>query len=566
MARPSSALSLVRRGLRGLGPRVRRIRWRRVLWITLPALGAILAVSLIGLYAGRDWLVARRGLPLLARLTGGSVESEAIHLDLFPPRLTATGVRVRCRPWPAPSRCELRVVALTGDVTLEGIEIRRDESTESWPILAAARIDVHADHHRIRTAPYIVDELTIHEPSLRLRFVSTGRTNLQALFDPGGGRHGAPSATVATGTPRVVGTAPQAPQAPPRPGGMTSFTPPPPLFLLRHGEIRDGTIVYDDPLSDAVHPVHLELHDVDVVVHDFQIRGAPLAGPLADVTLDAHVDQLTTPALVHARAWLEPWRDLPSLTVLAVVTGFDLANVQPYIPDTGRTLLGGRWLHVALDLRARAAQIQQGVVEATVAESGDQLGAYLAGSLFHPTIDRNSALVSAFRLPLGQFLRFGDVGMSVAGELALAGLDSMLRLGQGAVDAGAAAATDPPALSPGAHRPPEQDLLSRLGRGVTAFASGVADAAKRLFERSSSGYTSATTPARPMSDILAEFEPRHRQLRRAFLAERIHVARTVDPARLAELEQALTAIPPGARPPGVTTRGAVLGTGQLASP
>ncbi len=563
MARPRAVLSHVRRGLRWLGSQARRIRWWRVLRIALPVLAALLTAAAISLYAARDWLIARRGLPVLARLTGATVVTETIHLELFPPRLVATGVQVTVPGMVGTvSVRELRVVPLGGEVVIEGIELRRDEVTETSPIFTAARIDVHADRHRVLAAPYVVDEITIHQPALRLRFVSTGRTNLQALFDAGT-RHSPTSGAAPAGAGRERG--PPA-QAPTQQDGVTTYIPRPPLVLLRHGEIRDGTLVYDDPLSDAVHPVHLELHDIDVSVHDFQLEGAPLAGPLADVTLDAHVDQLTTPALLHARAWLEPWREFPTVTVLAVLTGFDLANVQPYVPETGRALLGGRWLHVALDVRARAAQIQQGVVEATVAESGDQLGALLAGSVFHPTIDRNSALVSAFRLPLGQFLRFGDVGMSVAGELALAGLDSVLRLGQGAVDAGAAAVNDPSAVPSAAPRAPEQDLLSRIGRGVSAFASGVAAAANRLFERGSSGYASATAPARPMTDILAEFEPRHRQLRRAFLAERIHVARAVDPARLAALEQELAAIPPGARPPGVTTRGAVLGTGQLAPP
>lgn len=563
MARPHAVPSHVRRGLRWLGSQARRIRWWRVLRIALPVTAALLAVAAISLYAARDRLIARRGLPLLARLTGGTIATETIHLELFPPRLVASGVRITVPGMAGTvSLRELRAMPLDGDVAIEGVEVRRDEATESRPILTVARIDVRADRHRVLAAPYVVDELTIHQPALRVRFVSAGRTNLQALFDPGARRGPASGAPPASDGRRGGALA----QAPTRDGTVTSYTPPPPLFLLRHGEIRDGTIVYDDPLSDAVHPVHLELHDIDVVMHDFQLEGAPLAGALADVTLDAHVDQLTTPALVHARAWLEPWREFPTLTVLAVITGFDLANVQPYVPEAGRALLGGRWLHVALDVRARAARIQQGVIEATVAESGDQLGALLTGSVFHPTIDRNSALVSAFRLPLGQFLRFGDVGMSVAGELALAGLDSVLRLGQGAVDAGAATVNEPSASPGAAPRAPEQDLLSRIGRGVSAFASGVAAAANRLFERGSSGYASATAPARPMADVLAEFEPRHRQLRRAFLAERIHVARTVDPARLAALEQELAAIPPGARPPGVTTRGAVLGTGQLAAP
>ncbi|MFN7953681.1 MAG: DUF748 domain-containing protein [bacterium] len=505
----------------------------------------------------RNRILETRLVPRIGPLLGGTFTVESARLALHPPVVTATGIRLVIPQIRGTITARtLRIAPLAGDVSLGGLVVQRDEPTEKLPILTVDQITAHADRRQLRTAPFVVDDVRIDQPTLRLRFVGTNQTNLQALF--------ATSARAAPPPARLPATSVLAPDTASGAKRATVFELPPPLFLLRSGQIRGGTIVYDDPLSDAVRPVHLELRGLDADVHDFQVRGAPLAGALADLRLDARVDQLVAPARIHARAWIEPWRERPTLTLLAAITGFDVRTIQPYVPSAGRMALGGNWLHAALEIRARAARIQQGAVKVTVAESGDELVALLSGDLFHPTIDKNSALVSAFRLPLGQFLRFGDVSVSVAAELALAGLDSVLRIGQDTGDSGAAPASRAPASAPQPRNTGDEDFLAQVMRGMSAFGSGVANTAKGIFQRGQSGYESATAPARPMEDILAEFEPRHRQLTRAFLSERIHVARRVDPSRIAALEAELAAIPPGARPASVTTRGAELGTGKLA--
>ncbi len=515
----------------------------------------VLTVVTVALLA-RNVILETRLVPRIGPLVGGTFTVESARLALFPPVVTATGARLEIPQIRGTITARtIRVVPLAGDLSVEGVVVQRAEPTEKLPILTLGQITVHADRHRILAAPYVVDEVRIDQPTLRLRFVGTGQTNLQALF--------ASSGSTAAPPARMPATSVLAPESARDTHRVTVFELPPPLFLLTSGQIRGGTIVYDDPLSDAIQPVHLEVRGIDVDVHDFQVHGAPLAGALADVRLDARIDQLLAPARIHARAWVEPWRERPTLTLLAAITGFDVRTIRPYVPSAGRMALGGNWLHAALEVRARAAQIQQGAVKVTVAESGDEMAALLSGDLFQPTIDKNSALVSAFRLPLGQFLRFGDVSVSVAAELALAGLDSVLRIGEDALSSGTTSSPPAPASGPPASRT-DDDILSQIARGLTAFGSGVAGTAKRIFERGQSGYESATAPARPMEDILAEFDPRHRQLVRAFLGERIHVARRVDPERVAALEAELAAIPPGARPASVTTRGAELGTGKLA--
>ena len=79
--------------------------------------------------------------------------------------------------------------------------------------------------------------------------------------------------------------------------------------------------------------------------------------------------------------------------------------------------------------------------------------------------------------------------------------------------------------------------------------SGVANAAKRLFQGGEQGVGTVggfADPDRPIAEILAEFEPRHRETMRLFLRERIHVAESRDPARMASLDAELEALGPSA--------------------
>ncbi|MBK7972131.1 MAG: hypothetical protein IPK07_02130 [Deltaproteobacteria bacterium] len=507
----------------------------------LGAFGLVLATLLIAALA-RDALLVAQVLPRIGPLVGGSLSADSIHLELFPLELHATGIHLEIPQIKGPIRARsLTAALLSGHVVVEGLEVSRAEGGDRAPVLTVKTVEGTVELGKVIAPPYPVDDVRIDEPVFRARLLEPGWTNIQALL----GMQKPNPAKLAPLPPPV--SRPAAASA-----GGEPANPPAALFYLRHARLEHGTLIYDDPLSDAVAPVHLSITDVTAEVRDFQYLGAPYANPLTDVTLDGRIAQPEHPGWLHVRAWAEPWRDEPSITLLGAITGFDLRTIDPYTAGSGGAALGGNWIHALLDVKATDAKIQTGVVSVTVAETGTEMNAPFTGDLFRPTIDKNSALVSAFQLPLGHLLKMGNVSLDVAGQLAIAGLESVLRLGQGAADAGSAVGSSAPPSAAGQSAPPSgggDDFLSSLGRGIAAFGSGVANAAKRLFQGGEQGVGTVggfADPDRPIAEILAEFEPRHRETMRLFLRERIHVAESRDPARMASLDAELEALGPSA--------------------
>lgn len=543
------------------GPAPRR-RGRALGRVALGVVGLVL-VALLAVVVARDALLVAQVLPRIGPLVGGSLRADSIHLGLFPLELQATGIQLEIPQIKGPIRARsLSAAPLSGHVRVEGLEVSRADGGDRAPVLTVKSVEGQVELGQVISAPYPVDDVVIEEPVFRARLLEPGWTNIQALLGMQ-----KPNAAKLPALPPPAMPAPAASSA----GGAPGTTPPA-VFYLRHARIERGTLVYDDPLSDAVNPVHLSITDLTADVRDFQYLGAPYGNPLTDVRIDGRVAQPRQPGWLHVRAWGEPWRDKPTVTILAAITGFDVRTIDPYTSGSGGAALGGNWIHVLLDLKATDARIQTGVVSVTVAESGTEMKAPFTGDLFRPTIDKNSALVSAFQLPLGHLLKLGNVSLDVAGQLAIAGLESVLRLGQGAADAGAAVGSDaPPAASgqDGQTSGGDSDFFGSIGRGISAFGSGVANAAKRLFQGGEEGVDTVGgygSPERPMAEILAEFEPRHRETERVFLRERIHAAQSLDPARVADLEKDLATLGPSpvAAPHGQPTGAAPstsLGTG-----
>ncbi|MFN7952970.1 MAG: hypothetical protein U0610_14695 [bacterium] len=522
----------------------------RLVGRSLLALFLVLLAALAGVLLARDSLLTHQVLPRIGPLIGGTLAVDSIHLSLAPLALEASGIRLEIPQVKAPiTATHLAVAPLAGRATIDGIEILRPGGSDKGPVIAAKRVEAEVELSRVIHAPYPVNELRIEEPVIRVRLLEPGWTNAQAVLGmtkpnaakypplppatfPDG--HGSTSAGTQGGGPSVA-------PAPPSGG--------PALFYLRHAEVGGGTLIYDDPLSDASNPVHVEVRELAIDVRDFQYQGDPVGDPLTDVRVDGRIAQPSQAGWLHVRAWAEPWRAKPTLWMMAAITGFDVRTIDPYTAGVGGAALGGNWIHAILDVHATNAQIQQGVVSVTVAESGTEMKAPFTGDLFRPTIDKNSALVSAFQLPLGHLLKLGNVSLDVAGQLAIAGLESVLKLGQGAADAGAAVTSGATGSNEaqGESAQGGGDFFSSLGMGIAAFGSGVANAAKRLFQGGQEGANTVGTygqPTRPIAEILAEFEPRHRETVRAFLRERIATARKIDPDRLPELEAELTALGP----------------------
>lgn len=540
---------------RGRAPRRRPRALGRVL---LGVAGLVLAALVIVVVA-RDALLVAQVLPRIGPLMGGSLSVDSIHLSLVPLELRATGIHAEIPQVKGPIRARsLTAAPLSGQVRIEGLEVTRAEGGDRAPVLTVKSVEGTVELGKVIAAPYPIDDVRIEEPVFRARLLEPGWTNVQALLG--------------MQKPNAAKLAPLPPPAMPpsaSSAGAAPATSPEALFYLRHARIERGTLVYDDPLSDAVHPVHLSVTDLTADVRDFQYLGAPYGDPLTDVRIDGRLAQPEQPGWLHVRAWGEPWRDKPTLTVLAAITGFDVRTIDPYTSGSGGAALGGNWIHVLLDLKATDARIQTGVVSVTVAESGTEMKAPFTGDLFRPTIDRNSALVSAFQLPLGHLLKLGNVSLDVAGQLAIAGLESVLRLGQGAADAGAAVgsgAAPAPAGQAGQPAAEESDFFSSVGRGIAAFGSGVANAAKRLFQGGEEGVNTVGgfgDPDRPMAEILAEFEPRHRETVRVFLRERIHAAMSLDPARVEALEKELAELGPSTVAAPAAVRTGTPGPGAL---